>query len=55
MRDNSNNKDHYCISVKNLVKSYDTSTLKRNVIDDISFEIDYGTEENFEILSNSKL
>lgn len=47
MRDNSNNKDHYCISVKNLVKSYDTSTLKRNVIDDISFDIDYGTVFGF--------
>ena len=47
MRDNSNNKDHYCISIKNLVKSYDTSTLKRNVIDDISFDIDYGTVFGF--------
>ncbi len=47
MRVNNNNKDHYCISVKNLVKSYDTSTLKRNVIDDISFEIDYGTVFGF--------
>jgi ABC-2 type transport system ATP-binding protein len=39
---NSNNKQHYCISVKNIVKSYDSSNLKRNVIDDISFDIDYG-------------
>jgi len=33
----------YCISVKNLVKSYNTSHLKRTIIDDISFDIDYGT------------
>jgi ABC-2 type transport system ATP-binding protein len=40
---NTNNK-HYCISVKNLVKSYGSSSnLNRNVIDDISFDIDYGT------------
>src|SRR5680860_766168 len=44
---NSNNKQHYCISVKNLVKSYDASNLKRNVIDDISFDIDYGTVFGF--------
>ncbi|MGZ5510921.1 MAG: ATP-binding cassette domain-containing protein, partial [Nitrososphaeraceae archaeon] len=44
---NSNNKQHYCISVKNLVKSYDSSNLKRNVIDDISFDIDYGTVFGF--------
>jgi ABC-type dipeptide/oligopeptide/nickel transport system ATPase subunit len=48
MRDsNSHNKDHYCISVKNLVKSYDPSTLKRNVIGEISFDIDYGTVFGF--------
>ena len=44
---NINNKQHYCISVKNLVKSYDSSNLKRNVIDDISFDIDYGTVFGF--------
>ena len=32
---------------KNLVKSYDSSNLKRNVIDDISFDIDYGTVYGF--------
>src|SRR5215211_1062429 len=37
----------YCISVKNLVKSYNTSHVKRNVIDDISFDIDYGTVFGF--------
>jgi ABC-2 type transport system ATP-binding protein len=44
---NTNSNNHYCISVKNLVKSYDSSTLKRNVIDDISFDIDYGTVFGF--------
>src|SRR5919107_5390644 len=43
---NTNNRYHHnhhpCISVKHLVKSYGTSHLKRNVIDDISFDIDYG-------------
>jgi ABC-2 type transport system ATP-binding protein len=44
---NTNNK-HYCISVKNLIKSYGSSSnLKRNVIDDISFDIDYGTVFGF--------
>jgi ABC-2 type transport system ATP-binding protein len=46
MSDNNNNTNnkHYCISVKNLVKSYGSSSnLNRNVIDDISFDIDYGT------------
>jgi ABC-2 type transport system ATP-binding protein len=48
MRDGNNNTNsHYCISVKNLVKSYDTHNLKRNVIDDISFDIDYGTVFGF--------
>ena len=42
----TNNKQ-YCISVKNLVKSYGSSNLKRNVIDDISFDIDYGTVFGF--------
>ena len=43
INNNNNNQHHqYCISVKNLVKSYDASHLKRNVIDDISFDIDYG-------------
>jgi ABC-2 type transport system ATP-binding protein len=42
-KNNNNNKRYpYCISVKNLVKSYNTYHLKRNVIDDISFDIDYG-------------
>ena len=44
---NINNKQHYRISVKNLVKSCDSSNLKRNVIDDISFDIDYGTVFGF--------
>ena len=43
----NNNKQHYCISVKNLVKSYDSSNKKRNVIDDISFEIYYETVFGF--------
>jgi ABC-2 type transport system ATP-binding protein len=52
MRDNNNNNNHnhhqqYCISVKNLVKSYTSSNLKINVIDDISFDIDYGTVFGF--------
>ncbi|HEX2406952.1 MAG TPA: ATP-binding cassette domain-containing protein, partial [Nitrososphaeraceae archaeon] len=34
---------HHCISVKTLLKLYGSSNLKRNVIDDISFDIDYGT------------
>jgi ABC-2 type transport system ATP-binding protein len=38
----NNKRYQYCISVKNLVKSYNTYHLKRNVIDDISFDIDYG-------------
>ena len=47
MKDNNNNttttnNKQYCISVKNLVKSYSSSNLKRNVIDDISFDIEYG-------------
>lgn len=45
MTDNNNNS--YCISVKNLVKTYDSSISKRNVIDDISFDIDYGTVFGF--------
>ena len=32
---------------KKLVKSYDSSNLKRNVIDDISFDIDYETVFGF--------
>ena len=44
---NINNKQHYCFLLKNLVKSYDSSNLKRNVIDDISFDIDYGTVYGF--------
>src|SRR5215203_2085499 len=52
MRDGNNNNNnntssHYCISVKNLVKSYHSSNLKRNVIDNISFDIDYGTVFGF--------
>jgi ABC-2 type transport system ATP-binding protein len=48
MRDGNNNTNrHYCISVKNLVKSYDAHNVKRNVIDDISFDIDYGTVFGF--------
>jgi ABC-2 type transport system ATP-binding protein len=42
-----NNSNSYCISVKNLVKSYDVSNSKKNVIDDISFDIDYGTVFGF--------
>jgi ABC-2 type transport system ATP-binding protein len=45
--DNRTSSRNYCISVKNLVKSYDNSSLKRNVIDDISFDIDYGTVFGF--------
>jgi ABC-2 type transport system ATP-binding protein len=41
-KNNNNKRYQYCISVKNLVKSYNTYHLKRNVIDDISFDIDYG-------------
>jgi ABC-2 type transport system ATP-binding protein len=44
---NNNNNHHYCISVKNLVKSYSSKNIKRNVIDDISFDIDYGTVFGF--------
>ena len=44
MRGNNN---HYCISVKDLVKSYTSSNLKINVIDDVSFDIDYGTVFGF--------
>src|ERR1044072_4375465 len=50
MRNNNNNNNkQYCISVKNLVKSYGSSSsnLKRNVIDDISFDINYGTVFGF--------
>jgi len=44
MRDNNNttNNKQYCISVNNLVKSYGSSNCKRNVIDGISFDIEYG-------------
>jgi ABC-2 type transport system ATP-binding protein len=45
--DNNNNNHHYCSSVKNLVKSYSSNNIKRNVIDDISFDIDYGTVFGF--------
>ena len=44
---NNNNNSYYCISVKNLVKTYESSISKRNVIDDISFDIDYGTVFGF--------
>ncbi len=47
MTGNDNNNNSYCISVKNLVKTYDSSISKRNVIDDISFDIDYGTVFGF--------
>ena len=52
MRNNNNttttNHKQCCISVKNLVKSYGSSSnLKRNVIDDISFDINYGTVFGF--------
>ena len=50
MRDSNNsdnNNHHYCISVKNLVKSYSSKNIKRKVIDDISFDIDYGTVFGF--------
>jgi ABC-2 type transport system ATP-binding protein len=43
----NNNNHRYCISVKNLVKSYSSNNIKRNVIDDISFDIDYGTVFGF--------
>ena len=43
----NNNNNSYCISVKNLVKTYHSSISKRNVIDDISFDIDYGTVFGF--------
>ena len=38
----SNNNNSYCISVKNLVKTYKSSISNKNVVDDISFDIDYG-------------
>jgi ABC-2 type transport system ATP-binding protein len=44
---NKNNNNRFCISVKNLVKSYNTSNIKRNAIDNISFDIDYGTVFGF--------
>ena len=44
---NNHHYDNYCISVKNLVKSYNSSNLKINVINDISFDIDYGTVIGF--------
>lgn len=43
----SNYNNSYCISVKNLVKTYESSNSKRNVIDDISFDIEYGTVFGF--------
>lgn len=45
----NNNDNSYCISVKNLVKIYyESSISKRNVVvDDISFDIDYGTVFGF--------
>src|ERR671912_1551131 len=43
----NNNSNSFCISVKNLVKTYNSSNSKRNVIDDISFDIDYGTVFGF--------
>src|ERR671911_949239 len=43
----NNNNNSYCISVKNLVKTYTSSISKRNVIDGISFDIDYGTVFGF--------
>jgi ABC-2 type transport system ATP-binding protein len=42
-----NNSNSYCISVKNLVKTYDSSNSKKIVIDDISFDINYGTVFGF--------
>jgi ABC-2 type transport system ATP-binding protein len=44
---NNNNDNSYCISVKNLVKIYESSISKKNVIDDISFDIEYGTVFGF--------
>jgi ABC-2 type transport system ATP-binding protein len=44
---NNNNNNSYCISVKNLVKTYNSSISKRNVIDGISFDINYGTVFGF--------
>ena len=44
---NNNSNNRFCISVKNLVKSYNTSNIKRNTIDNISFDIDYGTVFGF--------
>lgn len=44
---NNNNNNTYCISVKNLVKTYNSSISKRNVIDGISFDIEYGTVFGF--------
>ena len=45
-KNNKNNKS-YCVSVKNLVKTYGPNNSRRNVIDDISFDIDYGTVFGF--------
>ena len=47
MRGSDNPHYNYCISVKNLVKSYNSSNLKINVINHISFDIDYGTVIGF--------
>ena len=47
MKGSDNPHYNYCISVKNLVKSYNSSNLKINVINDISFDIDYGTVIGF--------
>jgi ABC-type multidrug transport system ATPase subunit len=44
---NNNSNNRFCISVKNLVKSYNTSNIKRNAIDNISFDVDYGTVFGF--------
>ena len=43
----NNNNSSYCISVKNLVKTYKSSISNKNVVDDISFDIDYGTVFGF--------
>jgi ABC-2 type transport system ATP-binding protein len=47
MSSNNNGNNRFCISVKNLVKSYNTSNHKKNAIDNISFDIDYGTVFGF--------
>ena len=47
---NNNSNNRFCISVKNLVKSYNTFHIKRNAIDNISFDIDYGTVFGFLVL-----